>query len=76
MDKNAAFKEEQVKELTIIHNDDYYSFEVLRSDLEPDSIPDNTNNKSQISICSSCNYQNEYIPFDPDYKCYKCKKGL
>ncbi len=34
------------------------------------------NKPSQVSICSSCSYYNEWIPFDPDYKCYKCKKGL
>ncbi len=34
------------------------------------------NKLSQVSICSSCNYSNEYIDYDPNYKCYKCKKGL
>lgn len=45
--------------------------------LSPNDIPTKQENKSsQVSICSSCNYYNEWIPFDPDYKCYKCKKGL
>ena len=46
-------------------------------DLDPYDVPAKQENKtSQVSICSSCNYYNEWIPFDPDYKCYKCKKGL
>jgi hypothetical protein len=33
------------------------------------------NKSSQISVCSSCNYSNEYIDYDPNYKCLKCRKG-
>lgn len=45
--------------------------------LSPHDIPAKQENESsQVSICSSCSYYNEWIPFDPNYKCYKCKKGL
>lgn len=45
--------------------------------LDPYDVPAKQENKSsQVSICSSCNYYNEWIPFDPNYKCYKCKNGL
>lgn len=63
--------QEEIKKTKPNQNDNSYCFEVDRG-------PDNEekNQKPKISICSSCNYYNEYIPFDPNYKCYKCKKGL
>lgn len=33
------------------------------------------NKNNQISTCSSCNIQNEYIDYDPNYICLKCKNN-
>ena len=36
---------------------------------------DSENKNNQISTCSSCNIQNEYIDYDPNYICLKCKNN-
>ena len=70
VDSEAKFDENMIKDLHVV------GFSKLKKEIS--EIQNNlTENKSpQVSICSSCNYYNEWIPFDSDYKCYKCKKGL
>jgi hypothetical protein len=65
--KEKKFRTEQLQKY------DSYSFEVG----VPPDYADQSRSKEEpmFSTCSSCNFINEYIDYDPEYKCLKCRNG-
>ena len=71
--KTVKQREEQVNKPKPNQKNDSYSFEVG----VPPGYGDQPQPKEEptFSTCSSCNFINEYIDYDPEYKCLKCRNG-